>query len=66
MWCKAAFKVGGKREGEKTTHTHIHTHTQWGGGEWGRRERDGEERKGKKGWVGGERRSKEIGGRHHI
>ena len=48
MWCRPAFKAGGKREGKNNTHTYTRTHK--GGGEWGRREREGEERK-KKGGV---------------
>ena len=44
MWCRAAFKAGGMREGKNNKQTY--THTQKGGG-WGRREREGEERKKK-------------------
>ena len=44
MWCRAAFKAGGKRKGKINKHTYTHTHK----GEGGRREREGEEKRGKK------------------
>ena len=51
MWCRAAFKAGGKREWKNNTHTY--THTQGRGRKGGRREREGEERKKRGGvWRG--------------